>query len=223
MAKLGKSFKGRPAGLVFEKPAAAPATKTKKKKPKRPKNYAMRPTTATLARRTTKFEERKPAPPPSYLGLKGRARGPSLHDRPQSRNGVPGAFNPKVFNTQRLVRGTDTREWTRGEAAFARKTAWYADLAASGDAPRPRSASLPSGPRSDAGVHNRRAPDGLWYTHVEPPLPNEDLDDERATGKPHFVPYQRPQTARRRSYAEMLRADSYRAEEYSVQTLVIQR
>ena len=33
----------------------------------------------------------------------------------------------------------------------------------------------------------------------------------------------RPQTARRRSYAEMLRADSYRAEEYSVQTLVIQR
>ena len=225
MAKLGKSFKGRPAGLVFEKkPAAAvPATKTKKKKPKRPKNYAMRPTTATLARRTTKFEERKPAPPPSYLGLKGRARGPSLHDRPQSRNGVPGAFNPKVFNTQRLVRGTDTREWTRGEAAFARKTAWYADLATGGDAPRPRSASLPSGPRSDAGVHNRRAPDGLWYTHVEPPLPNEDLDDERATGKPHFVPYQRPQTARRRNYADMLRADSYRAEEYSVQTLVIQR
>ena len=224
MAKLGKSFKGRPGGLVFEKPAAtAPATKAKKKKPKRPKNYAMRPTTATLARRTTKFEERKPAPPPSYLGLKGRARGPSLHDRPQSRNGVPGAFYPKVFNTQRLVRGTDTREWTRGEAAFARKTAWYADLAASGDAPRPRSASLPSGPRSDAGVHNRRAPDGLWYTHVEPPLPDEDLDDERATGKPHFVPYQRPQTAKRRSYADQLRADSYRAEEYSVKTLVIQR
>ena len=223
MAKLGKSFKCRPGGLVFEKkPAAAvPATKTKKKKPKRPKNYAMRPTTATLARRTTKFEERKPAPPPSYLGLKGRARGPSLHDRPQSRNGVPGAFNPKVFNTQRLVRGTDTREWTRGEAAFARKTAWYADLAASGDAPRPRSASLPSGPRSDAGVHNRRAPDGLWYTHVEPPLPDEDLDDERATGKPHFVPYQRPQTARRRTYADQLRADSYRAEEYRVQTLTI--
>ncbi|CAH0375882.1 unnamed protein product [Pelagomonas calceolata] len=224
MAKLGKSFKGRPAGLVMEKKPAAtvPATKTKKK-PKRPKNYAMRPTTATLARRTTKFEERKPAPPPSYLGLKGRARGPSLHDRPQSRNGVPGAFNPKVFNTQRLVRGTDTREWTRGEAAFARKTAWYADLATGGDAPRPRSASLPSGPRSDAGVHNRRAPDGLWYTHVEPPLPDEDLDDERATGKPHFVPYQRPQTAKRRSYADQLRADSYRAEEYSVKTLVIQR
>ena len=130
--QAGQIFQGRPAGLVFEKKPAAtvPATKTKKKKPKRPKNYAMRPTTATLARRTTKFEERKPAPPPSYLGLKGRARGPSLHDRPQSRNGVPGAFNPKVFNTQRLVRGTDTREWTRGEAAFARKTAWYADLAA---------------------------------------------------------------------------------------------
>ena len=34
MAKLGKSFKGRPGGLVFEKPAAtAPATKAKKKKP----------------------------------------------------------------------------------------------------------------------------------------------------------------------------------------------
>ena len=58
MAKLGKSFKGRPAGLVMEKKPAAtvPATKTKKK-PKRPKNYAMRPTTATLARRTTKFED----------------------------------------------------------------------------------------------------------------------------------------------------------------------
>ena len=213
MAKLGKSFKGRPAGLVFEKKPAAtvPATKTKKKKPKRPKNYAMRPTTATLARRTTKFEERKPAPPPSYLGLKGRARGPSLHDRPQSRNGVPGAFNPKVFNTQRLVRGTDTREWTRGEAAFARKTAWYADLAA--DTPtRPRSASLPSGPRSDAGVHNRRAPDGLWYTHVEPPLPNEDLDDERATGKPHFVPYVRPQTAKRRSLRRSTARGRHRAE-----------
>jgi len=57
MAKLGKSFKGRPAGLVFEKKPAAtvPATKTKKKNPKRPNNYATRPMTSTLARRTTKF------------------------------------------------------------------------------------------------------------------------------------------------------------------------
>ena len=148
---------------------------------------------------------------------RGRRQGSRASSRDPSRRRPQHGLAPREGgrhkeHTRSCVRGTDTREWTRGEAAFARKTAWYADLAASGDAPRPRSASLPSGPRSDAGVHNRRAPDGLWYTHVEPPLPNEDLDDERATGKPHFVPYQRPQTARRRTYADQLRADSYRAE-----------
>ena len=141
MAKLGKSFKGRPAGLVFEKKPAAtvPATKTTKtkKKPKRPKNYAMRPTTATLARRTTKFEERKPAPPPSYLGLKGRARGPSRSTTGPSRGAAcPARSTPRsstrngsyeartrgnglAVRRPSLGKQRGTRTWRRGDAPTA--------------------------------------------------------------------------------------------------------
>lgn len=188
-------------------PTKAP---TKKKKLKRLKNYAARPTTASRQQRTIKYAKRRtPAPPP----LRRRGRRPPA--RPASRNGV--TSDSQAFHTTRSVRGE--RDWPRGEAAFATQNPWYAVLA-SPDARRPRSASLPGGPRSGPGVHSRRGPDdGFAYGHVAPPLPHEDLDDARATGKPHYVPRTRPRTATRRDYASQLRADSGYAEEYAVTTM----
>lgn len=191
-------------------PTKAPS---KKKKLKRPKNYAARPTTASRQQRTIKYAERRtPAPPP----LRRRGRRPPA--RPASRNGITITSDSEAFHATQDM-GDGARAVPPGEAAFARTNPWYAVLA-SPDARRPQSASLPGGPRSGPGVHSRRGPDdGFAYGHVAPPLPHEDLDDPRATGKPHYVPRIRPRTATRRDYASQLRADSGYAGEYAVTTM----